>query len=1485
MADSNWSVRIGTRVTDDIQKQLDTMPKKTVTVKAVLDNTGLKTIGTTELTKYEDALGNVVVANKKFDASGKELTNTIKSVKSTVDTTSQTLQTASKHTKTLGQDFVETAGKVAKFGAITAIFGLVTTAISEATSSVKELDASLTELKKVTDLSGDSLQNYTEQAFSMARDLKSTASDVTDAITEFAKSNYTLEESQVLARQAIIFQTIADGAITASDSATMLIQVMKAYNMTVAESEHIVNAINEVSNNYALSSTDLSNSIGKVASSAKTAGVDFESLLGLMTAGTEVTQDASKTANGLKSILVNLISDKLSDQFKEFGIDMRDSNGAMKDGYTILQELSDAYNNMELVADETGESLITTNDNMNKLLEDLGGKYNINTLTAILGNFGNAINATESAFDSANSASDEYAKAMDSIAKKSDAVKGAFQELVWGDGGLSSFIKSILDGTTGILKFANDTKALNVVLTDLAIILAIKLIPSMLSTTVTLINMATTAIPRAISAWQLYMGVAKGAEGTSIALGTAMRASIPLIGLVMVALSGMVMAHNKVKAKQEELARLSDEQSKKLSREAILIQDKLKKISDETTSREQLVDAIKSVSAAYDDEKLAQKDINELRQEGIDLLSEESKERANASLLQMSSDINEANMGLTGTGENFKTGGVEGVNPSDYFQYSSAQTYGKGKFFYGSDLAGTVSGLEAYGTALREVLNDSSTAASQQQEIQKELNKVSEKYTELKSNLDTYNETKERESKLNAIISGTYKESTEAQEEQNRATSEAIKRKKESADAYKELIDGFSDIQSSYDTLSTAMNEYNENGTYSLDTVSKLLSLDSEYLSMLQLVNGQMTINEEAIRNKVIAQAEEAKQEIYSTAIAELNAIASGKTAEATDTLATKKSSSSIDIAKQTTSLSENNYQLAINNALQAQGQESQGAVNDVIKRTTDSINAINTAVSGMGVSFEGSMGKATKATKTQTKAIDKQREALNKLKDEYKAVTKYIEDQLDSEISRIKDAKSAELDRVDAIIDALNKRKDAELESIDSTIDALDKRKDTELESIDSTIDALNKKRDAEKEYWDNRISALKAQNDATEKQIALEQLQQNLALARNKKVMVMGANGWEVRSDESAISQAEQDIANYNRKQQAQTEIDILNKLKTEAISSYTSRIQAQKEFRDRQKATYDSQIQAQEEFRAQQESNYDSQIQAQEEFRDRQEATYDSQIKVIEGYKTEYNNMINAYEKDQNRLIALQVLGTDFENQTWQARLANLQSYVNRYNSLQASLSSSVANTSSESEKTVKKPPSVPTTEKTTPTIKRKGVGRGATGIGADGRGATGIGGVGRGATVGSVGGGAGSVKGAGRGTSVVSSTALSHKARGYASGVASVSSNEIAMIGDSPSNRELVIGSKLNGTATMLSQGSGVVNAQSTKSLAGILNTLGSSMGLNGQTMGMNTTNQSNATSQSIQIANITLPSVTNGQGLLDELRGFASGMLQTSYSNA
>ena len=45
---------------------------------------------------------------------------------------------------------------------------------------------------------------------------------------------------------------------------------------------------------------------------------------------------------------------------------------------------------------------------------------------------------------------------------------------------------------------------------------------------------------------------------------------------------------------------------------------------------------------------------------------------------------------------------------------------------------------------------------------------------------------------------------------------EALELAEEQAKAYQEAIAGFSDIQSAYDTLKSASDEYNETGTYSL---------------------------------------------------------------------------------------------------------------------------------------------------------------------------------------------------------------------------------------------------------------------------------------------------------------------------------------------------------------------------------------------------------------------------------------------------------------------------------------------------------------------------------------------------------------------------------------------------------------------------------------------------------------------------------------------
>lgn len=236
----DYRMIVGTKIDGtDIQQQIDKLPVKKIVVQPTVK-------GSKEIKTMTDDMGSLVTTTTKFNKVGESTGTTLSKVSTNFKDTSNQIKTASTHTTTLAGKFVDITKKVVAFGAVTSLIGAFTKSMYEAVESVKVMDESLTELKKVTDLSGDGLENYTDQAFAMARDLKTTASDVTDAVTEFAKSNYTLEESQVLAKQALIFQTIADGAISASDSATMLIQVMKAYGMTVSDSVKIVDSINEV---------------------------------------------------------------------------------------------------------------------------------------------------------------------------------------------------------------------------------------------------------------------------------------------------------------------------------------------------------------------------------------------------------------------------------------------------------------------------------------------------------------------------------------------------------------------------------------------------------------------------------------------------------------------------------------------------------------------------------------------------------------------------------------------------------------------------------------------------------------------------------------------------------------------------------------------------------------------------------------------------------------------------------------------------------------------------------------------------------------------------------------------------------------------------------------------------------------------------------------------------------------------------------------
>lgn len=269
--------------TAGIKQQLETLSTKT-TIKYNVD--GIKDF-TKETTKLKDAQGNLYTVMTKTGASGENL--------------GHTFTTATKATKEFansGNTLFNVFKKVVEFGVVTDIIQGVSRAMQYAVESVFELDEAVTEFKKVSDLSGDALDDYTEKLGKMGQEVARTRAEMVDAATTFRKSGFGDEESADLALVATMYQNVADDAISAGESANFIIAQMKAFNIEAEDSVHIIDAINEVSNSFAVSSTDLATNIGKASAALAVGGNTYEEVLGLMTAGTEITRNASKMARG-----------------------------------------------------------------------------------------------------------------------------------------------------------------------------------------------------------------------------------------------------------------------------------------------------------------------------------------------------------------------------------------------------------------------------------------------------------------------------------------------------------------------------------------------------------------------------------------------------------------------------------------------------------------------------------------------------------------------------------------------------------------------------------------------------------------------------------------------------------------------------------------------------------------------------------------------------------------------------------------------------------------------------------------------------------------------------------------------------------------------------------------------------------------------------------------------------------------------------------
>ena len=356
--------------------------------------------------------------------------------------------------------------------------------IRQGFETIKEYDTALTEMNKVSDESIQTLKEFQKESFGLADSIGTTASQIQNSTADWMRLGESLEEAKQSAQDAnILFNVSEFGSI---DEATeSLVSMSQAYKEL--EKGEIIDVVNNLGNNFAISTDGLATALQNSASALKTAQNDFYESAALTTAANTVVQDPDKVGAGLRTIALRLTgteaareelaalgedvddfvvttTSKLDQQIKDltktqgnFGVSLLDMNGNYRSTYEVLLDIAKVWDKI------AEEDLVTGENRQNALLEMMAGKNRSNILASVLQSPEVLEEAYSYALDSEGSAMRENEAYLESIEAHLSQLKNAWDSL-WINENNREVITFFLDLAKSILEAVNEFGVLNTLL-------------------------------------------------------------------------------------------------------------------------------------------------------------------------------------------------------------------------------------------------------------------------------------------------------------------------------------------------------------------------------------------------------------------------------------------------------------------------------------------------------------------------------------------------------------------------------------------------------------------------------------------------------------------------------------------------------------------------------------------------------------------------------------------------------------------------------------------------------------------------------------------------------------------------------------------------------------------------------------------------------------------------------------------------------------
>lgn len=238
-----------------------------------------------------------------------------------------------------------------------ALHGFVGT-LEKAYGYAKDLNRSLNDIRIVSNKSADDMAVFAEQANKAAKVLSTTTTDYTDASLIYYQQGLT--DKEVLDRTETTIKMANVAGTTAETASQQLTAVWNNFYDGSKSLEYYADVMVKLGAATASSSDEISEGIEKFAAVAKTVGLSYDyAATALATITAQTRESASVVGTAFRTLFSRIQGlqqgetlddgttlNKYSEALAKVGVDIKDTNGDLKNMDEILNELGDRWNTL-----------------------------------------------------------------------------------------------------------------------------------------------------------------------------------------------------------------------------------------------------------------------------------------------------------------------------------------------------------------------------------------------------------------------------------------------------------------------------------------------------------------------------------------------------------------------------------------------------------------------------------------------------------------------------------------------------------------------------------------------------------------------------------------------------------------------------------------------------------------------------------------------------------------------------------------------------------------------------------------------------------------------------------------------------------------------------------------------------------------------------------------------------------------------------------